>query len=1415
MTRFYIWRRGWDGKGNLRCSFKWALFLVVAYIVVMPGGSSEAGTSESAASSSGVSTPVAVEVGGLQPFQVKGDPHSISQRWRKWKRAFQLYVLGKGITNDSQKRGLLLHTAGLEVQEVFFTLVSDGEEKDYAATLKVLDDYFIPKANVPFERHVFRQIGQSSEETVDQFVCRLRQRAASCDFGEREDEYIRDQLIDKCYSAKLRRKFLEKQGSVTLNDLLVIARAQEAVDLQMETMGGNAGSEHVNSVTDVKFGANSEKKECFNCGREDHFARDWRCPARGRKCDQCGAVGHFKVKCHKRPQRGSQQGQKQGVSSWGRRVDPRVTDGGKKTNTNFVDSCTDGEAEKGERPNFTPEYVFSVGNEVNHCNGIVTLQIGGVILPNVLIDSGATCNLLGKETWEWLKNQRILCQTRKEAKVLFAYGNTTPLPTLGTFTADVTSGDTNVTCEADFVVMDGDGRTLLCRDTAEKLHLLRIGPIHTVNSVGVEAMGQDIKDKYKELFSGVGLLKGYELKLNIDDSVKPVAQPVRRIPFAVREKVERKLDELLESGIIEEVPEGPTGWVSPLVVVPKPDGDVRICVDMRRANQAIIRERQPIPTVEEVLQDLNGSRVFSRMDLKWGFHQILLAEESRHVTTFVTHRGLYRYTRLMFGVTSAPEKYQQIIRDVLRGCDGVVNIADDLVIHGKDLKQHDERLFTVLDRLKTAGLTLNESKCEFRLQRLTFFGHEVTQNGVKPSEEKVAAILHADPPQNASEARSFLGLVQFVSKFVPDLSSVAEPIQRLTHKNVEFKWYPEQQAAFEKLKELITNANALAYFSVDGRTRIVADASPVGLGAVLTQLQGSEWRVIAYASRRLTDVERRYSQTEKEALALVWACERFNMYVFGREFELETDHKPLEYIYSPKSKPSARVERWVLRLQAYDFRVVYRPGRTNIADALSRLNCKFRGDYGERYDYVCAVAENSVPCSLMSAEIEEASAEDPELNHIKECVRTGDWSRCTVPAYLQVKNELCTFGQLLLRGSRLVIPQVLRERVLELAHEGHQGIVKMKCRLRSKVWWPKIDADAEKLCKSCHGCQAVSEYVAPEPMARAFPPSGPWQDCAADILGPLPSGENLLVVVDYYSRYFEVVILKSTTSAKIIDSLKPIFSRFGVPYTLKTDNGPQFVSDEFEAYLAENGIEHRKAPPLWPQANGEVERQNRTLLKVIRIAQIDGKDWRQELQTFLIAYRSTPQMTTGVTPYYLLFGREMRTKLPDLRREAPITSEEVRDRDWAHKLSQKEYVDARRHAAESQVETGDKVLLRNTKTNKLSPNYDPSPCEVLDRNGGEVTVRNKDGVEIKRNVSFVKKYHEKLSENVNTGRREEKDMVETGEIVGQREPLEPTCLTAPVQSIVSPIPVQQVTTPRPTRTIRLPKRFDDYELQKG
>ena len=394
-------------------------------------------------------------------------------------------------------------------------------------------------------------------------------------------------------------------------------------------------------------------------------------------------------------------------------------------------------------------------------------------------------------------------------------------------------------------------------------------------------------------------------------------------------------------------------------------------------------------------------------DLKWGFHQILLSEESRHVTTFVTHRGLYRYKRLLFGVTSAPEKYQQVIKDVLRGCAGVANIADDIIIHGKDIEEHDRRLYAVLDRLSEVGLTVNSEKCEFRLTKLTFFGHDLTGNGVNPSEEKVADIRDAQPPKDASEVRSFMGLVQYSAKFMPDIATVAKPIQELTKKGVAFKWGVEQQTAFQELKRLITQAETLDYYKVGCKTRIVADASAVGLGAVLTQHLGEAWRVISYASRSLTDVERPYSQTEKEALALVWACERFSMYVSGQPFELETDHKPLEHIYSRTSKPCARIERWVLRLQGFDFRVVYRPGNTNIADSLSRLNSVNQLDRREDYDFVRAVVESCVPVALTPKGIEQASFEDAELRQVRNCVMYGNWE-CTLPSYAHVKNELST-----------------------------------------------------------------------------------------------------------------------------------------------------------------------------------------------------------------------------------------------------------------------------------------------------------------------------------------------------------------------------------------------------------------------
>ena len=552
--------------------------------------------------------------------------------------------------------------------------------------------------------------------------------------------------------------------------------------------------------------------------------------------------------------------------------------------------------------------------------GEVDLTVGGVELKGVLIDSGSTCNLIDYETWNYLKEQRVDCESVKCDKKLFAYGHKEPINVAGTFVTESFCEVNGEKCVAEFTVIKDRGKSLLGKKTAEQLKILRVGPEETTYTVAEEGRDSDIREEFADIFTGVGKLKDYKLKLHVDGNVTPVAQPVRRLPFGLRDKVDDKLNDLLEKGIIEELPEAtPTRWVSPLVVVPKADGkDIRVCVDMRRANKAIVRERHPIPTLQEVLYDLNGATVFSKIDLKWGFHQIELEEDSRDITTFVTHRGLYRYRRLMFGITSAPEKYQKIVSDVLAGCSGVANIADDLIIYGTDLIEHDLNLRKVLERLREKGLTLNGDKCQFRMQSLTFFGHDLSAGGIAPSEEKVAALVNARPPQNVSEVRSFVQLAQFSAKFIPNFAQIADPLRQLLRKGQSFFWGSEQQKSYEKLKELMTSAKALAYFRNDNKTRIVADAGPGGIGAVLLQLHGDQWRAVSYASRNLSEVERRYAQTEKEALALVWACERFHIYVYGREFELETDHKPLECIFGKTSKPSARIERWVLRLQCFN-----------------------------------------------------------------------------------------------------------------------------------------------------------------------------------------------------------------------------------------------------------------------------------------------------------------------------------------------------------------------------------------------------------------------------------------------------------------------------------------------------------------
>lgn len=854
--------------------------------------------------------------------------------------------------------------------------------------------------------------------------------------------------------------------------------------------------------------------------------------------------------------------------------------------------------------------------------------------------------------------------------------------------------------------------------------------------------------------------------------VTPVAQPYRRVPIHLEDKVEEKLNEMLKQKIIEEVNE-PCRWVSPMVIVPKANGDIRICIDMRQANKAIVRQNHPLPTLDDMWAQLAGSTVFSKLDVKNAFHQIELAEESRYITTFIAKRGLMRYRRLMFGINNAPELFQKTLSQIVTGCEGSLNFLDDLLVHGKGYREHDKRLNKLMKRLKDYNVVLNKDKAEIGVSAVKFVGHIISKDGVRPCEDKVEAIKKFRMPESPEETRSFLGLVTYLGRFIPNLGTLSEPLRTLMKKSEKFKWKDEHGKCFQDIKNCIVNESQLGFFDRQDKTFVITDASPYGLGAILIQKNGNdEERVIMYASKSLSEVERRYCQTEREGLAVVWAIERFHQYLFGAKFTLITDHKALTFLFKPSSKPSARIERWVLRLQGYDFSVVYKEGKGNLADPLSRLSAVDKNPEPfdeESEDYVNAILNSSVPEAVSIEEIVESSKQDEIYKDLKEGISKGIWST-KVKDMKHLAGEFCLAGDLILRSRRLYIPSVLRVRILDAGHEGHPGRNKLMSRLREKVWWPEITQDVDRKTKSCLSCSLVSAPNKTVPLKMRQLPSAPWVDLAMDFTCTSEYKKELLVIIDYYSRYIDIKIQTSTTAEETINSLKHCFSTLGYPETITCDNGPPFDSGDFKGFCRSNNIRIYHTVPGWAQANGLVERQNRGIKKRLQISALTkSKTWKDDLLIdYLTMYRTTAQETTGKTPFELMFGgRKMKDKIPALTSWTSAMDEEVRDRDTIRKGQMKERADDSRGAKESNIEVGDKVFLRNAPTNKLTTNFGPEIYTVLSAKGGDYTIKSDESnVVRRRHVTTLKKISNPLlSEVTLTNQREE----EKGKNTKQKE----------------------------------------------
>lgn len=986
---------------------------------------------------------------------------------------------------------------------------------------------------------------------------------------------------------------------------------------------------------------------------------------------------------------------------------------------------------------------------------MVKLVVGGEAIGGTIIwaqvDSGSAVNTLTEIQFRGMRwdiasgATRIFAYNEDKSRVLKAYASDKPMEVIATFKAKVKGEqDWKPEVEATFFVVENASGALLGRKTAMDLRLLEVGL--RVNRV------QEVKE-----FPAITLPP---VKFDVDDSVVTKQRSYQRIPVALEKPVQERLDEMERMGIIERAPRAPK-YLAPMEVVPKGKTDFRIVIDMREANKAIKRVPYPMPTLENFKTKLNGATRFSKLDLKSAYFHVRIHEDSMPLTTFMTRKGPMRYRRLMFGVSAAPEIFQKIMEEVLSGCEGTLVYLDDILIfaNGDDLLK--ERTEAVKKRLKDVNLTINPEKCEYGKEKVEFLGFTVGESGIVPTESKKKAVSEFRQPKCKTELQQFLGLVTFVGGFIEDLATKTAPLRKLTQKEAQWSWEDEHENAFQHLKSVVGTAlTEQGYFKLGCETKLYTDASPEGLGAVLVQVQDGKDTTIAIISKSLTETEKRYPQPHREALAVVWAIERSHFYLLGNPFTLFTDNRALQFLFGGKfrdgKRAMTRAESWALRLSHYVFDIVHVPGKENVADTPSRLMTAVDKPFSEREDgeeaattvtlQLHAVVEGIQALSLRLV-IKESQA-DEEIQAVSQAIKTGGWPD-HLKLYQALKDELIVDREgILLRDTRIVVPRTLQAKAVEIAHLGHAGTNSMKRMLRERVWWPSMSKDVEKYCNTCLACVAMQKDDKPAPMNSTELPQYPWEYISVDHYSAGKISDKVLVVIDYYSRFVQAIPVTSTSAECTTRALQRVFDLTGYPSRLRADNGPPYDSAEFEKWCQNRGIKLINSTPLDPEQNGLVESQMRGLTRALKAAFIELKNWRSELQTYVRAYNDRPQATTKKSPREVMLGRVLQGPLPTTEvRVRNHDDDDMRDTDALAKLKSKQYTDERRKAKPNTLSVGDKVMMHAMKTNKLAPNFDPTPFEITEQADKFVIIEGPEGQRYKRNPTQLKKWPEQR-ENV-------------------------------------------------------------------
>lgn len=761
----------------------------------------------------------------------------------------------------------------------------------------------------------------------------------------------------------------------------------------------------------------------------------------------------------------------------------------------------------------------------------------------------------------------------------------------------------------------------------------------------------------------------------------PVRQSPRRIPHHLQDEVRRQLDELVQQGILEEA-DG--AWSSPICIVKKKSGALRIVADLRKVNAVTSLPAYPIPRIDDTLDALSGSSYFCVLDMNSAYHQISIDPMDREKATITTPYGNLKYTRMCFGLASAPFTCAKLLNIVLGELSPQVCVSyfDDVIVHSRTIQGLLDGLDAVLFRLSAAGLTLNLAKCQFFREQAKFLGHVVSKDGLAADPDKVRKVVEWPEPRTAKELSSFLGLASYFRKFVKNFAQIAAPLFQLINKGSRFEWTEEHSQAFECLKSALTQAPIVAFPRFGpgaGEFTLDCDASNDGVGAVLLQEQDGVDKVIAYGSRRLSKSQRNYSTTKKELYACVVFVNQFSHFLTGRKFRIRSDHSSLQWLLNFRN-PTGMLARWIESLGNFQFDIIFRRGvEHTAADGLSRRP-------EDTADAACQTDPDPQidQCRRVSAQdwsqsyIQEEQGKDEAITDISRRLSSGSRPRRdsvapSVRPWLRQWHRLRLLKGVLFRvykkrprdpeSLQVVIPANLIPGVLTSMHSGpcggHFSPKKLLSQLRLRYYWPTMDADVVKFCRECERC---SERNAPIPRPRAsmgeLRATEPWQTVSIDFMTDLPTTANgnkhLLVCCDHFTRWVEVYCLpdmKATTVATVLTT--QVFSRFGCPENLHSDCAANFKGQVISELCRLMGVKKTFTTSFHPQGNSRCERVNRTILAMLsKYLSENHAEWDVHLPLLMLGYRSQVHKSLGYSPFFLMFGREPRLPV-DAEMDAP------------------------------------------------------------------------------------------------------------------------------------------------------------------